>query len=222
MEQMTSPVITTMCLPTDHPSIQQCIESKSAYAKAHGYTFLQGGSRYHDRKRHISWSKIPFLLDILKTLTEGTLVWQSEPDTYITTPTLRLEEHLVPLLPAYADILVSKDSFGKVTYGSMLLRNTAWLRDFLQRAYSLTQCVNHPEREDAAFNILRTTKPEDSSMIHVLDTPTLFNSYLCGLPGEPLWSPGNFVVRFIGVRDFSTIPSIIDQCLAGELPRISR
>jgi len=214
---MSQPVITTLCIGTEHPSIQECIQSKIDYASKHGYTFLQGGPRYYDRKRHLSWSKLIFLLDVCSKLPDDTLVWQSDTDVYITNPELSLETHIVPLLPATKDMLLTKDSYGNITAGSILCRNTPWLRNFLARVHSLTQFTHHAQREDAAIACLIS---QDSSMMEVIDTPTVMNSYLCGIPGEPLWAPGDFVVHFVGLRDISCMPTLIQQCLSGEIPRI--
>jgi hypothetical protein len=221
-EAPAKPVITTLCLGNEHPSIKQCIQSKADYAQANGYTFFQGGARFYDRTRPMSWSGIQFLLSVCTSLPPDTLIWHSSTDTYITQPSLLLESHLVPLLPPTKDMLLTTDSFGKLCSGSMLLRNTPWLRDFLQRVYNLSQYTHHPQREDGAIASFYTNSPDDAEKMELLTSPTVCNSYLGGLPGEPMWSPGDFVVRFVGVHDISAIPTMIEQCLAGEIPRIPR
>ena len=91
--------ITTLVIGADYrKSLVSCLQSKAEYAKKHGYTYIEGGEKTWDRKRPISWSKIPFFLDICKSLPEGALIWQSDADVYITNPELSFESHVLPLL----------------------------------------------------------------------------------------------------------------------------
>jgi len=215
-----NPIITTMIIGAEHiPSLQECIQSKRAYAEKHGYTYVEGGKRFLDTRRPISWSKIPFLLHVCSTVPDGTLIWQSDINVLVTNPDLTIEEHLLPLLPDLKDILLTLDSYGTMNNGSMLCRNTPWFRDFLARTYALTQCTFHPEREGEAMRIL-SKNPSDALMIELINEPTVMNSYLGGLPGEPLWRPGDFIVHFVGVTDLKGLEVLIEDCLTGKTPRL--
>jgi hypothetical protein len=214
------PVITTVTIGAEHiDSLQECIRSKRDYAEKHEYTFIEGDSRFWNRKRPISWSKIPFLLHVCSTVPDGTLIWQSDINVLVTNPELTIEGHLAPLLPDTKDILLTLDSFGKMNNGSMLCRNTPWFRDFLARTYALTQFTFHPQREAEAMLVL-SKNPSDAVMIELINKPTHMNSYLSGLPGEPLWTPGDFIVHFVGVTDLKELEPLIEQCLAGKTPRL--
>lgn len=215
-----APVITTLSVGSDHiPSLQECIQSKRSYAERHGYTCIEGGNKFWDRRRPISWSKVIFLLDVCSSVPDGTLIWQSDINVLVTNPALTIEEHLLPLLPETKDMLLTLDSFGKMNNGSMLCRNTPWFRDFLARTYALTQFTFHPEREGEAMLVL-SKNPSDSAMIELINQPTRMNSYLSGLPGEPLWAPGDFIVHFVGVTDLKALEPLIEDCLAGKTPRL--
>jgi hypothetical protein len=81
------PIITTLVIGADYKKgLQTCLASKRAYAAKHGYSYIEGGEQFWDRKKPIAWSKIPFLLDVCRTAPEGALIWQSDADVLITTP----------------------------------------------------------------------------------------------------------------------------------------
>jgi hypothetical protein len=214
------PIITTVIVGADNiPSLQECIRSKRHYADKHEYTFLAGGNKFWDRRKPISWSKIPFLLDVCSRVPDGTLIWQSDINVLVTNPELTIEDHLLPLLPPTKDILLTLDSFGNMNNGSMLCRNTPWFRDFLARTYALTQFTFHPQREGEAMVVL-SKNPSDAIMIELINKPTHMNSYLSGLPGEPLWRPGDFIAHFVGVTDLKYLEQLIEDCLSGKTPRL--
>jgi len=216
------PVVTTLIIGADNiPSLQACIESKKAYAENHGYTFFEGGKRIWNKKKPIAWSMIPFLLKVCSSIPDGTLLWHSNMNVFITNKTLSLEEHLVPLLPDSKDILLSLDSYGNMNTGSMLCRNTPWFRQFLQQIDSLTQYTFHPEGESEAITVLYKNNPDVFAMIEVINEPTRMSSYICGLAGEPLWTPGNFSVQFTGVHDLSLMGNLIQECIECKIPRLT-
>jgi hypothetical protein len=144
---------------------------------------------------------------------DGTLIWQSDMDVLVTNEDILLEEHLAPFLPDAKDILLTLDSYGKMNCGSMLCRNTPWFRNFLTQVNSLTQFTFHPCVEGEAISVLYTNNKEVADMIQVINEPKRMNSYLTGLPGEPLWTPGDFIVHFYGVHDMSKMDVMIQKCL---------
>jgi hypothetical protein len=213
--------ITTLAIGADYQkALQTCIESKKSYATTNGYTYIQGGEQFWDRNKPIAWSKIPFLLDVCSKLPEGALVWQSDADVLVTNPTLRLEDHVLPLLPANKDMLLTFDSCGHINSGNILFRNTEWTRDFWKRVGSLKQFTYHIWWENAAMIALYENVPADKEMIEITKNHKVFNAYLRGLPGQPLWTPGDFLVHFAGVYDLQQMESLAQKCLAGETPRI--
>ena len=144
--------ILTLGIGADYcKSLKLAFESKKLYAEKHGYTYIQGSETFWDRERPISWSKVPFLLHHLKTIPEGSIVWLSDADVYITNPQLKLEQHVLPLLPGTKDMLMTFDSCGHVNAGNILMRNTAWTRDFWARVYQQTDCIYHIWWENAGI-----------------------------------------------------------------------
>ena len=213
--------MTSLVIGADYQkALQTCIQSKVDYAKTQGYTYIQGGETYWDRKKPIAWSKIPFYLDICSKLPDGALVWQSDADILITNHTLRVEDQIVPLLPANKDLLMTMDACGHINSGSILYRNTPWLRDYFRRVGSLTQYTYHIWWENAAMIALYDSNPEDKAKIEITNQHKMFNAYLRGLPGEPLWTPGDFLVHFAGVFDLKEMESLTQKIQAGETPRI--
>lgn len=214
--------ITTLVIGADYKKgLQDCLESKRTYAAKQGYTFIEGGEKFWDRKKPIAWSKIPFLLDVCSKLPEGALIWQSDADVLITNQELRLEDLMIPLLPADKDMLLTLDSCGHINSGNILFRNTAWARDFWKRVGEQTQFTYHIWWENAGMINLYNTNPLDNSKIAITNNHKAFNAYLRGLSGEPLWEQGDFLVHFAGVSNPKDMQDLTARILAGETPRIS-
>ena len=209
--------ITTLVIGADYTeSLQMCLQTKHDYAAKHGYKFIQGTETFWDRTKPIAWSKIPFLLNVMAKLPEGAIIWQSDADVLITNQDLRLEDHVIPLLPEDKDMLMTLDACGHINSGNILFRNTAWARDFWKRVGSLTQFTYHPWWENAAMLALYTDVPEDFMKISVTRQHKVFNAYLRGLSDEPLWAPGDFLVHFAGVYDLKQMAQYAVRCQAGE------
>ena len=214
--------ILTLGIGADYcKALSKAFESKRLYAEKHGYTYIQGSESFWDRERPISWSKIPFLLHHLNIIPEGSIVWLSDADVYITNPELRLEDHVLPLLPPNKDFLMTIDACRNVNAGNIIMRNTAWTRDFWRRVYDQTDCIYHIWWENAAIISLFNTNPMDASKIEVTMNHKAFNAYLRGVPGQPLWEQGDLLVHFAGVYNPKDISELTEKILAGETPRLS-
>ena len=218
--------ITTLVIGADYKrAMEPCLVTKRTYAAKHGYNYIEGGAAFWDRNRPIAWTKIPFLLDVLGKLPDGALVWQCDADIAITNPSFTIEQQMVPLLPEGKDMLLSLDACGHINSGSILMRNTPWLRDFWKRVGEQTQFTYHIWWENAAMIHLYETVPSDKQKIVISKEHKRFNAYLRGLEGEPLWTPGDFLVHFAGVYDLDTMADLAKRCLActegAEVPRIS-
>lgn len=216
-------VITTLVIGADYiKAMEPCLKSKRDYANKHGYTYIQGGTEYWDRDKPIAWSKIPFLLKVCEQVPEGTLIWQSDADVAITNPNLKVEEQMLPELPDGKDMVMTKDACGNINSGNILFRNTAWARDYWKRVGEQTQFTYHIWWENKAMIHLLETNEADQKKIHVTNKHKLFNAYLQGNEGEPLWTPGDFLVHFAGVYDIKLMNELAQRCLAGECPRLQR
>ena len=206
--------ILTLAIGADfRASLSRALDSKREYAARHGYTYIQGGEEFWDRKRPIPWSKVAFVLHVLGTLPDGELIFLSDADVVITNPALRLEDQVCPLLPAEKDLLMTIDACGHLNSGNMLMRNSAWLRDWWRRVDLQTDLMYHIWWENAAMIRLLETVPEDLARTEITVEHIRFNAYLQGLPGQSLWSPGCFLVHFAGVYNLKKMEELQEMVL---------
>ncbi len=217
---MSVTILTLVIGPDYTKALKKALDSKKKYAEKHGYTYIQGGDEHWDRTRPIPWSKIPFVLSQLAKLPEGALVWLSDADVLITNPELKVENQMIPYLPEGKDLLMSIDACGHINSGNVLMRNTAWLRDYWKRVGEQTDLLYHIWWENAAMIKLLETNKNDFNHTEFTNKHKMFNAYLRGIPGEPLWEPGDFLVHLAGVYDVKEMSKLIDRILRGEVPRL--
>ena len=216
-----SVTILTLVIGEDYRTgLREALHSKVDYAAKQGYTYIQGGEEHWDRDRPIPWSKIPFVLAVMKSLPEGALLWLSDADVYITNPTIRLEDCMVPLLPANKDLLMTLDACGHINSGNILFRNTAWMRAFWEKVWQRTDYLYHVWWENAAMIKVLDENEEDFAKTEITAQHKKFNAFLRGLEGQPLWEQGDFLVHFAGVYDPKEIASLISQIRNGQTPRL--
>ncbi len=60
----------------------------------------------------------------------------------------------------------------------------------------------------------------DKRKVEITKEHKKFNAFLRGLPNEPLWEPGDFLVHFAGVYDPKEIHSLWERIQRGEVPRL--
>ena len=215
-------IIATLAIGPDfRKALAPALAAKREYAAKHAYVYLEGGEEVWDRSRPIAWSKVGFILSILDRVPDGTIVWLSDADVLITNPALRLEDHVLPLLPAEKNMLMTLDACGHVNSGNMLIRAGPWARNFWRRVDGCTDCTYHIWWENAAILNLMESEPNDAARIHVTPEHKRFNAYLQGLPGQPLWLPGDFLVHFAGVYDVARMADLIRAIQAGKIPRLN-
>lgn len=214
-------IILTLAIGNDFcKALAPALQSKRDYAKRHGYTYIQAGEMFWDRDRPIAWSKVWFVIKQLADFPDGTLFFLSDADVMITNPDLRIEDHVLPLLPANKDLLMAIDACGHLNSGNMLMRNSPWLRDWWRRVGEQTDLLYHIWWENAAMIRLLETVPKDLEKSQTTAEHWRFNAYLRGLPGERLWTPDCFLVHFAGVYDTKKMEELQEQILRGEIPRI--
>ena len=214
--------ILTLAIGVDYrKSLAKALNSKRVYAEKHSYTYIEGAEEWWDRTRPIAWSKIPFLMDQLHRLPEGSLVWLSDADVLITNLTLKVEDHVMPFLPDDKDMLLVFDACKHLNSGNILMRNTAWTRDFWRKVNERTDCTYHIWWENMAIIKLIQETPEYNKKIQYTTQHKVFNAYLMGLPDEPLWEPGDFLVHFAGVYKPEKMASLIEEIEQGRIPRLN-
>lgn len=213
--------ILTLAIGTDYKkALSKALESKRIYAKKHGYTYIEAGEEYWDRHRPIPWSKVGFLLYILNTLKDDSLIWLSDADVLITNMDLKIEDHILPLLPPEKDLLFIYDACHHLNSGNVLMRNSKWLRDFWVRVNARTDCTYHIWWENMAMIKELEENKGDQEKIQVTNQHKRFNAYLMGKEGEPLWEPNDFLVHFAGVYNPEKMESLIEDILIGKTPRL--
>ena len=197
-------IVATLAIGEDFKkALRPALNSKAEYAARHAYTYIQGGEEFWDRDRPIAWSKVPFVLKILGDCPDGTLIFLSDADVLITNPALKLEEHVASLLPTKMDLLMCVDACGNLNSGNMLMRNGPWLRDFWRRIGEQRDLTYHIWWENAAIIKLLQSVPSDLERTEITEDCKRFNAYIQGLPGKPLWAPGDFLVHFAGVYNLN-------------------
>jgi hypothetical protein len=219
MSQLT---ILTLVIGADYrKKLERCLESKKNYAAKHGYKYIQGNEMYWNRDRPIAWSKVPFVLDNLSKLPDNAIVWLSDADVLITNPNLKLEEHVLPMFESNKELLMTLDSCGHINSGNIFFRNTPWIRDFWRRVWNDTDYLYHIWWENAAMIHQLETNQLDQQKTQITGDHKRFNAFLRGLEGQPLWTPGDFLVHFAGVYDPKEIDRLTDAILRGEVPRLA-
>jgi len=217
-------MITILTLAIGHDycqGLKECLDLKKLYALNHGYNYIRGGEEHWDRSRPIAWSKIPFILSVLSVLEEGAIVWLSDADVLITNSSLTIEDHILPHFPNNKDMLMCIDACGHINSGNIFFRNTAWARDFWKRVGEQTDLLYHIWWENAAVIKLLEENKSDLAMTEVTNSCKTFNAYIQGLPGAPLWTPGDFLVHFAGIYDVEKIRGYMNEIDNGLVPRKS-
>jgi hypothetical protein len=217
---MTATILTLVIGADYRKSLEKALDSKRAYAAKHGYTYIEANEEWWDRTRPIAWSKVPFIIDQLNRLPEGALVWQSDADVLITNPELAIEDHVLPLLPDDKDMLLTYDACHHLNSGNILMRNTAWCRDYWKRVNERSDCTYHIWWENMAMIQLLEENKSDSEKVEITNQHKRINAYVMGLPGEPLWEKGDFLVHFAGVYKPERMEALIDEIQSGKTPRL--
>ena len=216
-----SVTILTLVIGADYrKSLAKALDSKRKYAQKHGYTYIQAGEESWDRSRPISWSKVPLLIKTLSGLPEGALLWISDADVLITNLDIRLEDHVLPLLPAEKDLLLVNDACNHLNGGNIIMRNTKWTRDYWRRVDARDDCTYHIWWESMAIIKLLEENVSDREKVEITTQHKRINAYVMGLPNEPLWTPGDFLVHFAGVYKPEKMSALIDDIQAGKVPRL--
>jgi len=222
MDEEMSVTILTLAIGVDYrKSLAKALESKRTYAQKHGYTYIEAGQEWWDRRRPVAWSKVPFIIKTLSTLPEGALVWQSDADVLITNMDLKIEDHVLPLLPEGKDMLLIYDACHHLNSGNILMRNTAWCRDYWKRVNEREDCTYHIWWENMAMIKLIEENQGDKNRIHITNQHKRFNAYIMGVEGEHLWTPGDFLVHFAGVYKPEKMAELIEKIALGETPRLN-
>jgi len=214
-------IILTLAIGVDYrKSLKKALDSKRIYANKHGYKYIEANEESWDRTRPVAWSKVDLVLTYLNKLPDGELVWLSDADVLITNMDLKVEEHVLPLLPPEKDLLFIYDACHHLNSGNVLMRNSPWLRDFWTRVNNRTEFTYHIWWENMAMIKIMEENKNDQNKIQVTNKHKLFNAYIMGLPNEPLWEQGDFLVHFAGIYDSDKMSRFIEEIESGKTPRL--
>lgn len=215
--------ILTLVIGKDYRrDLTECLESKRKYANMHGYTYFEGGEEFWDRTRPVAWSKIKFWQHILKEYGDNfDYIWISDADVLITNLSLKLEDHVISLMPSQASIMWNRDACHNINSGNMIFKPTRWLNNFLDKVWNTTDAIYHIWWENKGMLDVLAADPSAASYIHLNNKHWIFNAYLGGHKGERLWQPGDFLVHFAGVYDAAKIREFVQQISSGAIPRIN-
>jgi hypothetical protein len=203
--------------------LSACLQSKRDYAARHGYTYVEAGEEFWDRDRPIAWSKVLFWLDFLRTKAANfDYIWASDADVLITNSALRLEDHVLPLLPSSKSILWNHDACKNLNSGNMIFRcaDAAWLIDYFQKVWAYTKDIYHIWYENFAMVELWTHNADIRAKMETTKEHWRFNAYLGGRKGERLWTSGDLLVHFAGVYDTKKMQTLVADISNGGQPRI--
>ena len=211
-------VLTLAIGPDYRKKLAKALKSKKDYCERHGYTYIEAHEEEWNRDRPISWSKV--LMYIKYAAQDYDFIWSSDADVWITNPDLRLEDHVLPLLPVGKDLLLTYDSCQHVHAGNMILRCTPWIVDFFKRVWAQEDCIYHIWWENKAICNLMASNPDDCARIECTMEAWRFNAYLRGHRGTRTWQKGDFLVHFAGVYDPKAMETLMEAMERGEVPRL--
>lgn len=222
MEKQKSRILVlTLAIGADYRrGLAKALESKRAYCERHGYTYLEAHEEWWNRDRPLAWSKVPLWQEKAGEIEKWDYIWISDADVWITNPEIRLEDHVLPLLPPGKDLLLTYDSCQHVNSGNMIVRPGAWAVNFFKKVWEKTDCLYHVWWENKAICDLMASSPEDMAHIECTMEAWRFNAYLRGYRGTRLWQPGDFLVHFAGVYDADQMTDLMRRMEAGEIPQL--
>ena len=221
MQDPSRILVLTVAIGIDYrKGLQKALDSKRAYCKRHGYTYHELHEEVWNRDRPIAWSKVPVWKQYASEGDKWDYIWISDADVFITNPEIRLEDHVLHLLPPNKELLLTYDSCQHVNTGNMILRPSAWAVAFFDKVWNTTETVYHIWFENYTVIRLMASSPEDMEHIECTIEAWRFNAYLRGYRGTRLWQPGDFLVHFAGCYDPTLISNLILRIENGEIPRL--
>lgn len=215
--------VLTLAIGADYKrNLTACLESKKRYAEKHGYTYFEGDEQFWDRDRPIAWSKIRFWQYILKEYAgQFDYYWISDADVLITNLDLKLEDHILPLMPAESDLMMNYDACHHINSGNMLVRPGPWFEQFLDNVWNRKDAIYHIWWENKAMIDEYEQSTEAQRKIFINKEHHKFNAYIGGHKGERLWQPGDLLVHFAGIYDSHKIKELCIGISTGKVPRVN-
>jgi len=214
--------VLTLAIGADYrKNLARALQSKRDYCAKHGYTYVELHDEVRNYDRPIAWSKVPVWIEYSKKSALYDYIWISDADVWITNPELRLEDHVLPLLPDDKDLLMTYDSCQHVNSGNMIMKPTKWVTQFFEQVWNRTDCLYHIWWENKAIcDVMAEQSADCQNHVEITMKAWHFNAYLRGYQGTRLWQPGDFLVHFAGVYDPKQMEDLMNRILKGEIPRL--
>lgn len=215
--------VLTLAIGADYrKNLAKALKSKRDYCAKHGYTYVELHDEVWNHDRPIAWSKVPVWIEYSKKSALYDYIWISDADVWITNPELRLEDHVLPLLPDDKDLLMTYDSCQNINSGNMIMKPTKWCTEFFTKVWNSTEFIYHRLWENGQMIRLMATESEDCQKhIECTMKAWVFNAYLKGYQGTRLWQPGDFLVHFAGIDHSERMKELMERMERGEVPRLS-
>jgi hypothetical protein len=216
-------LVLTLAIGKDYRrNLEKALKSKRDYCLQHGYEYIELHEEVWDRSRPTAWSKVPQWIKYSKMSDKYDYIWISDADVWITNPSLRLEDHVLSLLPKNKNLLLTYDSCQHVNSGNMIVRPCEWVVKFFEKVWNREECLYHIWWENAAIcKLMSEESDECSSNIEVTMEAYRFNAYIQGHKGTRQWLPGDFLIHFAGVYDSSKMIEFMNMIESGKVPRIT-
>jgi hypothetical protein len=175
------------------------------YCIKHGYD-LEIRHQSLDRSRHISWSKIVLLMEMLERQEHDYYVWIDD-DVLITDMNVPFESFIdrYEFSKCSADIMISRDVIGErecpFNCGLMFFKPTLSAIELLKNIWSLCETLQNQFRanweQDAFIHYYHSVDASPFCIVPHKILQSFYRDYQ--LPAELKWSPGDFAAHITGM-----------------------
>lgn len=174
--------------------------NKEEYCQKHGYDLIEADQSLNPNKP-VHWTKILLLMKHLADY--DCLVWL-DADLYVMNYDIKIEDYIEEKMNG-KDFAVASD-FNMTSTGVLIVKNTEWCKEFLQKWYDHENYPHVGNYEQDAFQDLHNNDVLDAkSHIQVL-APKDSNCYFWN------YRKGDFIFHFAGTRNWELESMIIQFC----------
>lgn len=174
-----------------------------AYCSKHGYTFHRKDTIY-EADRHPSWSKIPFLMDLVSenVATKTIIVWMDD-DMMITNHDIRMETLLAPFIESTNIMAVQRDTHGELfNCGFIAVKCSNTTFTCLKEIWNA--CNTYEKRrgyweQTTMQRLYRSRQSQLKSQLYIFPPKTLQSFFRPNEELEYQWSPGDFIAHVSGL-----------------------
>lgn len=172
--------------------VTPCIQSHINYCHFHKYNYVLE-TTMQDTSRSIPWNKIKVLQRVLEQTNSEFLVW-IDADAMITNNRIPIQDFIQCM--GTKQMLISRGCFGGINSGVFIIRNTPWIKAYLQKVYDQTHLIRHCYWENEAISRLYRDEKDIQAHTHLIEQPFSYvmNAFMYN------FQPASWVVHFLGHR----------------------